>query len=175
MNSAASPTTLSVNQAGDRLGYEEQELRRNRRVSVEKEISVQSAGLAARHVPAPSPSPSSTPAAFMMRIAARPLARPTWHPSAIHIHVANCAPVAGSSCNQLADRPLSPSPSPSPLHRDVPLGRCARRQGASAGPIVMHCCAQVSMALWPSRLSPAAGLRWIQWVQQGASAWDAFC
>lgn len=115
--------------------------------SVEKEISVQSAGLAARHVSLHTPT---HPCCFYGAH------RCSTSPLSMYIIMADCAPVAGSSCNQLSRRPLSSAllhPFATCHWNAAPVDRVPRR-----APIVMHCCAQVSMALWPSSLSPAAGL-----------------
>lgn len=75
-----------------------------------------------------------------------------------------------SSCNQL------PTWHSSPHRADVPLG--PRRWASTfVGPAVMRCCAR-----WYSGPSSTAalsglggGMYWIQYMQQGASALDAFC
>lgn len=141
MNSAASPTTLAAVTHAARsggLGYGEQE-GDGADGSVEKEISVQSAGRAAHHVPAPSTS-----------------AHPTWHPLSYPIHgwsqqlvlpaiSLRTALCCRSTPSQRAIGTLRPFPGClGGPHRHALLRISASRRRA--------------MARWPSSLSPAAGL-----------------
>ena len=92
-------------------------------------------------------------------------------PRCLHIYYPACAPVVCSSCNQLPKQRASPHPST--CHWHPPLGKSLCGPSCYALPSAVE--------LLPFTLPrPSVGLApigtlWIQYMQQGASALDAFC